>query len=170
MTDEEIISRIATFLEETGIPLSFATLEEDTFLPGITIRNGGIVADRQRLLYPGDLLHEAGHIAVVAPHLRPELNDNVISSPDHNDGNEIAAILWSYAALKHIGLPEETVFHPHGYKGDSRWYIDNFRNGTYIGLPLLQWMGMTTDTAQAALKGTEPFPKMICWLRSSGGA
>jgi hypothetical protein len=35
--------------------------------------NGGLVYDWERLTWPGDLLHEAGHIAVIPAALRPTI-------------------------------------------------------------------------------------------------
>ena len=56
--DDQMAGRIAGFLGRIGIPL---TLEPagDGLLPGLNVRDGGIVADPGRLLYSGDLLHEA---------------------------------------------------------------------------------------------------------------
>ena len=90
---------------------------------------------------------------------RPWLSGNVMAgkSEQHGiDGDEIAAMLWSYAACQAIGMPVEIVFHPQGYRGSSNWILANFWQGIYPGLPLLVWMGLTT---------TEEFPRMTCWLR-----
>ena len=70
-------------------------------------------------------------------------------------GDEMAVLLWSYAACVKLGIPPEIVFHKDGYKGDADWLALNFSNKTYIGLPLLKWMGMTGDE----------FPVMLKWLR-----
>jgi hypothetical protein len=152
-----ITSRITHFLNEIGIETAFETLDQDTFLPGMTIQNGVLKIDLAQLKYPGDLLHEAGHIAVTPADERPILGGNIIKDNDTNKamGEEISAILWSFAALKAIGLKEEVVFHPFGYKDASDWHIDNFTSGNYIGLPLLTWMGMADAT----------FPNMVKWLR-----
>lgn len=158
------IEAIVSFLQKIGIQVASEKLEEDTFLPGLLIRNGGIVYDPEKLKYPGDMLHEAGHIAVAEE--TEQLTGNVAKGDNRVEmGLEIGAILWSYAASKAIGLPEDTVFHPHGYRGQSEWYIENFRQGNYIGLPLLEWMGMTCGPEKAAAKGVAPFPEMQHWRR-----
>lgn len=147
------------FLAEIGIPTRETELPADTFLPGILIQDGGLLIDPARLLYPGDLLHEAGHLAVTPAAERAQLSGNVMAGkPEQQgtDGDEIVAILWSYAAARHIGVPPEMVFHPAGYRGSSQWMLDNFRQGNYPGLPLLAWMGLTTN---------EDFPRMTRWLR-----
>lgn len=147
------------FLAEIGIPTQEVELTVDTFLPGILIENGGLLIDPAKLLYPGDILHEAGHLAVTPAAERAQLSGNVMAGkPDQNgvDGEEIVAMLWSYAASEAIGIPPEIVFHPSGYRNASNWILDNFRQGIYPGLPLLVWMELTT---------TEGFPKMTRWLR-----
>ncbi|WP_233454822.1 hypothetical protein [Hymenobacter negativus] len=147
------------FLAEIGIPTQEVELSVETFLPGILIENGGLLIDPAKLLYPGDILHEAGHLAVTPAAERAQLAGNVMAGkPDQNgiDGEEIVAMLWSYAASEVIGMPPEIVFHPDGYRNASNWILNNFRQGIYPGLPLLVWMGLTT---------TEGFPKMTRWLR-----
>ncbi len=155
----EHVPAILTFLNGIGIKTRFQKIETKTFVPGLLIENGVLLIDREKLLYPGDLLHEAGHIAVVPSAERDTLSDVT------GDGNEIVAILWSYAAIKAIGLPEELVFHEEGYKGDSKWLIESFESENYIGLPLLEWMGFTADKQKAKLLGVPAFPHMLRWLR-----
>ena len=154
-----LTERMAAFVRTIGIDVQAATLPADTFLPGLDIRHGAILVDEQRLAYPGDLLHEAGHIAVAPPEQRaaPAL------SPD--PGDEMATLAWSYAALRHLELDAEVVFHPHGYKGGGPWLAETFGAGSYIGLPLLQCYGMTVEPKAAAARGVEPYPHMLRWLR-----
>ncbi|MBF9141367.1 hypothetical protein I2I01_06960 [Hymenobacter sp. BT439] len=147
------------FLANIGIPTREANLKADSFLPGILIEDGGLLLDLSKLLYPGDLLHEAGHLAMTPAAERRQLAGNVMAGkPEQHgtDGEEIGAILWSYAAAQAIGVPPEIVFHPAGYRGSSPWILGNFSQGIYPGLPLLVWMGLTTN---------EDFPRMTRWLR-----
>ncbi|GAB3678055.1 hypothetical protein GCM10027594_35780 [Hymenobacter agri] len=153
------VPAMRAFLAEIGIPTQEAELTVDTFLPGILIENGGLLIDPAKLLYPGDLLHEAGHLAVTPDAERIQLVGNVMAGkPEQQgtDGEEIVAMLWSYAAAQAIGVPPEVVFHPNGYRNASAWMLDNFRQKIYPGLPLLVWMGLTT---------TDDFPHMTRWLR-----
>lgn len=161
------LERIKSFLDEIGIPVRYAEINEDTFLPGILIDRGSIVVDKSKLLYPGDVLHEAGHVAVMFPNERINAHGNVGEIFDYQRamGDEITAIAWSYAALLKIGIPPEVVFHPDGYKGSSDWYIVEFTSGNYIGLPTLQWMGFCYDEKNAPLHNTKPYPHMVKWLR-----
>lgn len=164
MTQTEEIDLIFNFFAQIGIEAEYGKIHQPTFLPGILIQAGRLIVDLEQLKYPGDLLHEAGHIAMVQPSKRPLMHDNIaIDTP--GETYELGAILWSYAALKHLKLPPEFVFHTEGYKGEAQWLIEQFESGTYIGLPLLQWMGLALDAKNAAEAKLNPFPYMLKWLR-----
>jgi len=107
--------------------------------------------DAVRLLYPGDLLHEAGHLVVLPPDERALVCGPLGERPGH----EMSAIAWSWAVAREIGLAPSLVFHPEGYKGESDTIIENFTAGRYFGVPLLELYGLT---------GHGEFPAMQRWL------
>ena len=156
-----LTARIVEFLESIGLEVQAAELPGRTFLPGILIEQGRLLVDENRLRYSGDLLHEAGHLAVKTPSRRARCGLDA----SKNMGDEIGAIGWSYAALTHLGLDPAVVFHPHGYKGSSQAFLDNFREGRFAGVPLLQWMGLTLDEKKAREQNLPPYPHMQRWLR-----
>ncbi len=147
----EPTTQIIAFLRDIGIPVIETTLPADTFLPAMTVRRGQLLVDRTRLAWPGDLLHEAGHIAVTDPEARATLE-----AFDGGPGEEMAAICWSYAAAHAIGLDPAVVFHEAGYNGGGAWLVEAFAKGSYVGLPLLAWYGLTC---------AETYPAMDRWLR-----
>jgi hypothetical protein len=154
-----LIATMRRFLTEIGLENEETGLPADTFLPGLLIDGARLLIDPARLLYPGDILHEAGHLAVTPADERAQLSGNIMANKPEQvgiDGEEIAAMLWSYAACQALGLPAEIVFHPQGYRDQSAWLLDTYGQGTYPGLPLLAWMGLTTN---------EDFPRMTRWLR-----
>ncbi len=157
--EDPVIARILAFLAEIGIPAVREPVTGDSFLPGTLVRNGTLVFD-PALPYPGDLLHEAGHIAVTASELRPGLCE-VANDP----AEEMAAIAWSYAAALAIGIDPAVVFHPHGYRGGSAAILENFAVGRYFGVPMLQYYGMTAEKAGPAV-----YPAMSSWLRTLGSS
>lgn len=161
--NNNIIIQITNFIKSIGIDVFFEPVTGAAFLPGIAIRNGCLVVDTDKLLYPGDILHEAGHIAVTPLARRAALNDNV-DVLQADGGNEMAAIAWSYAACKHIGLDTSFVFHEHGYKGAGGHLAKNFDEGKYVGVPLLQYYGMAFEPHKAAEFNKKPFPMMYNWL------
>lgn len=152
--------QILAFLESVGIEVAAEPLGDDTFLPAIAIRGGAVIVDPDRLLLPGDLLHEAGHIAVTEPALRPSLE-----AVGDDPGEEMAAIAWSWAACCALGLSPRMLFHEDGYRGGSPAFIENFSKGRTIGVPMLAWYGMTAEPHRAVASGPPPYPAMARWLR-----
>jgi hypothetical protein len=161
---------IALFLQDIGITVRAAELSDPTFLPGIRIDAGDLIVDESKLRYPGDLLHEAGHLAVAEPARRAMITDKIEPTEEQRGGEEMAAIAWSYAAAIHLGLDPGLVFHDAGYRDDSDSLLENFSEGRYIGVPLLQWMGLTVERTQAREADIEPYPAMIAWLRGDDEA
>ena len=95
----EVAARILAFLDRIGIPVIRETAPDGAVLSDMAVRDGALVVDLESLRYPGDMLHEAGHIAVTDPALRPTLGE-VSSDP----AEEMAAIAWSYAAALNAGI------------------------------------------------------------------
>jgi hypothetical protein len=157
-----ITAKIVDFLLEIGLDVQSTTFEDDGFLPGIKLERGALLIDESKLKYPGDLLHEAGHLAVKTPSERLETTINAGS----DGAEEMMSIAWSYAAAVHLEIPLEVVFHEHGYKGGGDSLIETFSQGNGFGVPMLQWLGMTSDAKRAPELGIAPFPHMICWLSS----
>jgi hypothetical protein len=157
---DPVACRIAGFLEEIGITVLVESIPAATFLAGLAIRGGCLIVDPDRLEWPGDLLHEAGHIAVSAPELRPSLETLA-----EDGGDEMAAIAWSWAAALALGIAPDILFHQGGYKGGSQALVDNFGQGRFIGVPLLQLYEMSIEPHRAEPGGPAPYPHMIRWLR-----
>lgn len=158
-------TRVLDFLKKIGIQIIEKKLDSTTFLPGLALGSNCIYVDFDNLKYPGDLLHEAGHLAVTDGETRKNINSNDANTEWPTQGEEIAAILWSYAALTHLNLNPSFVFHSNGYKGNSDWFISNFTNANYIGLPFLEWAGLALGENKAQKEGKEAFPVMQKWIR-----
>lgn len=152
---------ICAFLQEIGLALRIERVEGEMFLPGIDVHRGAVRIDPARDAFPGDLLHEAGHLAVSEAPRRAEA-----SAFEAEPGEEMAAMAWSVAAAAHLGLPLEVVFHPEGYRGGSDAMLAAFAGaGSGPGVPLLSAWGMSAEPARAAEWGRAPFPAMARWLR-----
>jgi hypothetical protein len=158
---DPLVARIMEFLASIGLEVDLANSPENTFLPGIHVRNGILTVDETKLLYPGDLLHEAGHLAMLPPSQRPYAHGNMGDS----GGLEMSALAWSYAAAIHLGIPPAVVFHEAGYRGGSQSILENFAAGHYVGVPMLEWAGLTAGEKRAKALGIHPYPAMLSWLR-----
>ena len=165
--DEEkitVLNKCIHFLNSIGIQTIFRKIGDGSFLPGLLIEDGNIIIDEEALLYPGDILHEAGHIAVVSASNRLLIDQQWIINSPNRESEEMMAIAWSYAACIHLNIDPLIVFHEDGYKGGGKSIVENFKAGHFFGTAMLQWCKMTIDPFQAK-PGKEAFPKMLKWMR-----
>lgn len=154
---EDVVRGIVAFLRGIGLEVEFGAIPSGDFLPGIQMISSGLRIDLGALLYPGDLLHEAGHLAVMTPSQR--ISESLITS---DAAEEMGALAWSYAAALRVGIDPQIVFHEHGYRGQASQLLHDFAHGKAVGLPYLWWIGMTTQPQPG-----EPsiYPRMLHWLR-----
>jgi hypothetical protein len=157
---DPLTQRLAEFIRGIGLGVEPATLGGESLLPGVTVKAGSLLVDQATLLHRGDLLHEAGHLAVCEPARRATLED-VGDDP----AEEMAAIAWSYAAARHLEIDPTMVFHSEGYRGGAQVLLTAFESGATVGQPMLEWFGMTLSPKAAAEQGLEPYPHMLRWLR-----
>lgn len=158
--EQNDFNKCIAFLNDIGIQTSFRTLDDSSFLPGLQIENGNIVIDTNMLQYPGDILHEAGHIAVVASKDRAHLTADALIKRKDREAEEVMAIAWSYAACIHLDIDPAFVFHPKGYRGGSASIMDSCDKNEYIGMRMLDSLGMTSANAV-----NTSYPLMDRWLR-----
>ena len=100
--DEALRGRLIRFVREIGLTIRDAATD-GSLLPGLDIRGGAVVIDRARWTYPGDLLHEAGHLAVITP------EERAAGTLSPTPADEMAAIAWSFAAACHLGVPARVL-------------------------------------------------------------
>jgi len=158
---DTVTAAMIGFIRSIGLEVELKEVTESTFVPGITIQQGRLVVDLERMHYPGDMLHEAGHLAVAVPERRRTLHLDI----GQNGTEEMMAIAWSYAAALRIGIDPAIVFHAEGYRGGSASLLDNFSEGRYLALPMLEWTGMAYGPKRAEEEGVAPYPHMLRWLR-----
>ncbi len=182
------LAPIRAFLQGLGLACEPGAVPDDSFLPGIALRGGGLIYDEATLGSPGDLLHEAGHLAVVPARYRASLDDDVdgavaellatapaeaaAPAPAEREQlahTEVMAIAWSYAAARRIGTPLDCLFWPGTYRMPPgqrpEQLVGQLDQGLFIGIQWLARFGYCAapppfgDPAEAA-----PFPAMRRWL------
>ncbi|ATG78148.1 hypothetical protein [Pseudoalteromonas sp. 1_2015MBL_MicDiv] len=161
-TDKQLteVENILAFLTDIDINHRYETLNEKTFLPGLKIEQGTLLLDLEKLLYPGDILHEAGHIAVTSETTRTCLTGDM-KNHDHQAAEEMTAIAWSWAAACYLNIAPNILFHEQGYKGASDNLIEAFTNSTGFGYPLLYSWFMCEQPNHP-----NGYPNMLRWLRN----
>lgn len=163
--DTDVLGRIVTFLQTVGVPLSERQMSASSLLPGVAIESGQLVVDRSRVEWPGDLLHEAGHLAVVPARLRPMLSGTMSEEIDVVHAGEPEATAWAYAAIVALGLEPDVLFHVGGYHGHSRQLAFTYAAGCFPGAGGLCAAGMALGREEAERRDLPPYPHMIRWLR-----
>jgi hypothetical protein len=165
MHHAEHYAAIFAFLARIGLPIAEETLAVDTFLPGIVLCAGGLVVDADKLMWPGDLLHEAGHLAVLPAALRNDAHDDAPNRAEVAFAGELEAMAWAYAAAVELALPMEVLIHDGGYHGKSRDLLQMYSFGVYPGLRGLCESGMTAAHGFITDCGLVQYPQMLRWLR-----
>ncbi|CAN0260731.1 unnamed protein product, partial [Chrysoparadoxa australica] len=181
----DALAPIAQFLAAIGLPVTRANLPSDSFLPGVAVRQGALVIDPGQLGSPGDILHEAGHLAVTPARLRGRLDGDIdactaalIDDPElkvsEAEANilrrtEPLAIAWSYAAALGAGVSPDCVFWEQGYGGQHggspQLVMMQVAQGLFPGVLGLAQSGFCAapppfgDPSDPA-----PFPQMRRWL------
>ena len=159
MFSDPLVARMAAFLGSIGIPVLPASSLLPANFPGLDIQYGCVLVDESRVVHAGDILHEAGHVAMTKEAAR-----NVLRL-EPTGGEELASMAWSYAAAMHLSLGAETVFYPESYLNCGDALIESFAKGSYVGVPLMQAWGMAVEPKNAAARGETPYPHMLRWLR-----
>ena len=161
MNQEIYFKKALEFIHSIGIETEYLALQDrPCFLPGLLVENGRILIDTDLLLYPGDLLHEAAHVALTTATERSSISGVAIGKSKDAAAEEIAAIAWTYAACVYLEIDPCFVFHGNGYQGGGDNIAENFKEGRYIGVPILQWFGMT-ETG----RDNHGYPTMLKWKR-----
>ena len=147
------VTEMIDFLRGIGLRVEERSLSVPTILPGLTIVDGGLMVDRSRLGYPGDLLHEAGHLAVKLPVDRNRTNYSVGTDP----AEEMMAMAWAWAAGVYLGVPPEVIFHEASYKNsDGSGLAEQFQAGQWFGVPMLQFYGLTAEPYTLNVSAEQP--------------
>ncbi len=188
MFHPEALEPIVAFVRGIGIGVEFGELGRHGFLPGTNVQRGVIHVDPETLIGSGDLLHEAGHIAILSrrhwPRLGPNLQADMeaILAEETAAGTldpkltkaatmgEMMAQAWSYGAALQAGVPPSAVFFPgthrhHQYEGTHPMQIW-IESGTHYGALALAEIGLTGFSgpfAHMGDNGLPPFPRMSRW-------
>lgn len=140
---------------------------------------------------PGDILHEAGHMAIIPSCFRPFVKPGNVEGPEFiaaikqytvSEGcfkagpdhwlmkailqmGDCEAQAWSYAAAHHIGYPTRDAF-CFGYEGvpKDRQPYGGEGEEVWLGLHLGQHFGINGMQA-AGMTRVREWPKMIRWVQ-----
>lgn len=170
--DRRQLRQVADWLRHIGIPVTIGERFEPPFNSGLWVESGGVVYD-PTVAHVGDLLHEAGHLAVLPSSVRQEITAGDIDSAagpliysmlaaDPRDETALASIqtgdegviAWSWAAAIEAGVPPRVTltngfFDPTVRENTHQWLV----SGEFSGIAKLRVAGFT-----------DQWPKMKRWL------
>ena len=161
MPRDETLRRVIDFIRSIGIGVNEGAMTRETLVPGMDIVRGTLLVDETMMCKPADLLHEAAHIALTVPSARNLLHGTAGTSP----AEEVSAIAWTWAASRYLDIDPAEVFHLDVVSGNGPTLLENFLERRYVGVPMLQYWGLTTEPKNAAARGVDPYPHMLRWLR-----
>jgi len=188
MYHREALEPIVDFVRGIGIGVEVGELGRHGLLPGTNVQGGVIHVDPETLIGSGDLLHEAGHIAIIPRRHWPRLGRDLQASveavlaeetaagaPDPKLAKAVAmgemmAQAWSYGAARHIGVSPGAVFFPGTHKHQQfegthpmqAW----IESGTHYGILALAEVGLTGFGGMFSHMGDNglpPFPRFSRW-------
>jgi hypothetical protein len=153
------------------------------FLPGVRIQCGGLLVSPE--VHLGDLLHEAGHLAVLPGRFRPLADDNIdvvtklmldavdFSDPDVGEARaalqagEAEATAWAWAAGEHLGLKPAEVIRLTDYGGAGGDIRAMLQARGYLGINGLASAGfcVVRPGYLEKAKGLPAYPKLAMWLQ-----
>lgn len=154
-----MLSRITKFLNDIGIK-THDSPGASGLVDGVEIRGGELHIDHDCSV--SDLLHEAGHIAIIPLQFRPHLGGNLHKGmkiiwdeltamnlhPDHSlhraviQASDAEATAWAWAAGLKIGLPHQEIIGDEDYQGYGRGIKEMLQYNAYAGINGLAHAGM----------------------------
>lgn len=184
-------ARIVDFLREIGLEVTLEdTQPQNSFLPKVRVVKGTLVVSPG--VFPGDILHEAGHVATIPKPFRHLADGNLsavfkamgeyveVNPPEFSAYQEdpIArgimqcsdpeATAWQYAAAHAIGLPDKWLFPKHAYDGEAKGILMSLKATRYLGINGLQAAGWTVTRANPH-RPLPVYPKLVQWLHPGAG-
>lgn len=152
MPATETLDRVIAFARSIGVDVHEGALARETRVPGVDIVAGCVHVDRPALRGIGDFLHEVAHVALTPPADRPAMDEWVTGT----EAQEVSALAWTWAAGQFLGLEPSDVFHDAIISGNGPTLRENFCDGHYVGVPMLQRWGLTNAPT---------YPRMARWMR-----
>lgn len=182
----EDLQKTVRFLTEIGLECEFEP-GATGFLTKVRIESGTLFIDPAAL--PADVLHEAGHLAVLPGRFRPLAGRDIgtvqkmmyeqvdFSDPDHGEARaamqsgDPEATAWAWAAGKHIGLDPKKIIEGASYGGDGDSIRFMLQANRYIGINGLSAAKfcVTPPGRLGPMMKLPTYPTLAMWLQPDFG-
>jgi hypothetical protein len=177
---ESPIDTVVRFLQEIGLEVVRCS-EARGFLKHIKIDRGVLYIDAHATA--PNLLHEAGHLAVIPATHRPSVGANLeaalakmLASLDWSDPEspecrvamycgESEATAWAWAAGVHLGLAPKDIIADEDYDNTGDQMRLALAHDAYLGINGLCHAGFCGQGALGRRRGQPIYPKLAFWLQ-----
>lgn len=177
------MDRLVGFLREIGLPCTVVS-GATGFLRGVRIVDGGLHIDPAAHL--SNVIHEAGHLAVLPARFRPQANDDIdaaikamfleLKEEDADPCSaEVRAALqtgdseataWAWAVGEHLGLLPEEVIRDVDYNGEGESIRVALAARAYLGINGLACAGFCVTHPRLEIACRRPaYPRLAMWLQ-----
>lgn len=152
------------------------------FLPFVRIVEGKIFFDPRATV--SDVLHEAGHLAVLPKRFRERASDDIdeivktmsrdvdFSNPDSPEARaalqcgDCEATAWAWAAGLAAGIPKKQIIKDNDFAGEGKDIRLCLERNSYLGIHGLAAAGFCVTRPYLEKHSGKPaFPKLVKWLQ-----
>ena len=175
--NKKILSIVVYNLNKIGLQAVFGNVS-DSFLSGVKIENGTLIVDRSCSI--SNLLHEAGHLAVLPKEYRVQANDDlsivllkmydeVDCSKEENrrymQCEDAESTAWAYAFGLKCGVPFDLIIDDEQYDGTGRDVLESLKHGSGFGVNGLARMGWCASSIiHSKASGLPIYPNLVKWI------
>lgn len=172
------LARAIQFVRRIGIPVHVLPAVTTGFLPHVAIVSGELNVGHA--CQASDLLHEAGHLALIPGRFRRDMNGDLsdgftamfkaldsLALPPDEPLNRAAlqcsdpeATAWAWAAGTALGLPPETIITDDAYDGEGASIRQMLSMRLYLGIHGLIHAGLCLSP-----RNPGGFPALTRWLQ-----
>lgn len=169
------------FLKAVGLQVE-VKVGASGFIDSVEISCGGLLVDPAA--HASNILHEAGHCAIVPQQWRHLLNGDLMQGmrdiyreltamqldPDHPleravvQASDPEATAWAFSAGRAIGLPDHVINRDADYEGEGEFIRQGLAMGAYIGINGLSHGGFCQRRPQPN-RGLPIYPNLAFWLQ-----
>lgn len=174
----EIIIHLVNQLDKIGIQCIIGEAN-NCFVKGVQIKNGRLIVDPYRCSI-SNLLHEAGHLAVLPKEYRKQANGDLSAvlkkmygevdcSKEENrrymQCEDDEATAWAFAFGVRWGVPFVLIIDDDQYDGTGRDVLESLSLGNGLGVSGLARMGWcASNLIHSKASGLPMYPNLVKWI------
>lgn len=173
-----IITHIVNVLNKIGIQCIIGEAN-NCFVDGVQIKNGCLIVNIYRCSI-SNLLHEAGHLAVLPKEYRKQASGDlgdvlrkmyreIDCSKEENrrymQCEDAEATAWAYAFGRRCVVPFDLIIDDEQYDGTGRDVLESLALGSGLGVNGLSRMGWCASSIiHSKASGLPMYPNLVKWI------